>query len=180
MFIVVDDPSGNWWEGSLVEDEARMRVLEGEGISLLPVMPMLMRQSGVGGFFKRAWGSGIDLSNQNPQVIAPMILYVDPLVTTINWLVRLMPDPKIQGIRKFNGILRLMHDPGQPHAPIGGLSGARTKVELTELPAPDARGGWTIRGEYDIRPHAAGHIGLAIFGTAPGLRVIWSAVSASR
>lgn len=179
MYIVVDDPRGEWNEGSLVE-ESRARVLTSEGVALLPVDSQLFRYSGVGGYARRAWGSGISLSNQHPRLLVPMTLFVDQTVRNLNWLVRLIPDAEMPGIRRFNGILRLMQDSSQAHSAVGGLGAATQSFDLSEIGAPDAQGGWTLRGTYDLAPHAAGHMGIALYGTAPGLRVVWSAISASR
>lgn len=177
MHIVIDDPNGENYEGSLVDD-LTAKILMGKDVVVLPIAEHLLLRTGIGGFFKRAWGSGIPMSSHAPSSIAPMTIFVDTEIDTINWAIRIVPDVDMPNVKEFNGLLRLMIDSSQPNG--GSISHVREHFALNDLGAPDARGGWTLRGSYVVKAYGAGFMGLSVYGTAPGLRVLWSAITASR
>lgn len=74
--IVVWDPKGDYWEGSLVDD-ATARIVQTRGGAVLPTTPEHFKRSGCGGFFKRAWGAGWPLDYAAPKLCCPMVLFVD-------------------------------------------------------------------------------------------------------
>jgi hypothetical protein len=185
--IVVDDPEGEFWEGGLVSAEADVPVLRARGVTTLPIAPELIGLSAVGGYFRRAWGSGWPLDSAIPQMVCPMMLYVlqggDPqkvdagAIRRINCAVRLVRSADIEP----RGSLRLTTSSGQPGVFAGGFSATNdTHLDVSKLGKPDERGGWTAYMGGTISAPANTLIGFALYGAAPGLRVAWAAISQSR
>ncbi len=181
-FIVVSDPTGDFWEGSLVDD-ARARQLESHGVILLPVIPDLFRSSGVGGFHKRSWGAGWSLNTSAPRMIAPLTMYCSKDFSVVHWRARLIPEDGFLALLQkgepelLTGSLRISGDPSQANP---------NKISLTPKEVIDIRtltekqlvdGGFNIGGSATARVPQDAHYGLALYGFAPGLRVAWAAVS---
>jgi hypothetical protein len=188
-YIVVHDPEGEFWEGSLI-DADRANQLQGRGAAVLPVMPELFKLSGVAGFSKRAWGAGWPLDYSAPRMCCPLTLYMpsagDPITrerssNVVYWLARLVADPaldeRVEAGDKFEGTLRFTPDSGQVSSLHAGYTSKGTAVSIRELGRRDARGGWTVAGSGVVTPGAAGFYGFALYGTAPGFRVVWVAAS---
>ena len=53
MHVVVWDPSGEYWEGGLVDD-ATAAVLRARDVATLPIDPGLVRGGAVRGYFRRS------------------------------------------------------------------------------------------------------------------------------
>lgn len=191
MHVVVWDPSGEYWEGGLVDDEAA-NVLRTRRVAVLPIEPSLIRRSGASGFFKRAWGAGWPIGFTVPTMCCPMVLHCSNAdnLQTIHWCARLVPENEqaLQSLTdrlkeggKLNGMLRLAGDSGQPGATSGGFSAtAQASVKVEQLGMPDEDGGWTVGGQAKINMPGTGHLGLGLWGSVPGLAVAWAAVSQSR
>jgi len=175
--IVVYDPADEYWEGSLVEDN-RAAQLEARGVVLLPVEASLFKLSGVGAYHRRAWGAGYPLSNATPRMNCPLTIFVVPECHSLHWVARLVPDPHLAV--DPTGTLRIVIDSDQPGGSLGGFSMVDPGVDCSKLGPPDNDGGWQIGGKACIYPSHAGHAGLALYGSAPGLRVAWAAVSLAR
>jgi hypothetical protein len=187
--VVIWDPSGEYWEGGIVDAEVATP-LRGRGVATLPVESNLVGRSAVGGWFKKAWGSGWPLGTSSPRLTCPMVLYVardaNPSVATARRLyfaARLVPDAETleavgQG-KQLSGMLRFSPDSGQPGTFSGGVGDA-TAVDPKQLPPPDERGGWTVYGQARVSSPVDGMLGLGIYASAPGLLVAWAAVSQSR
>ena len=176
-YIVVEDPAAEYWDGSIV-DSRRANILSTRGVVLLPVVPALMRLSGVGGYYKRAWGAGWPLASSPPKMHAPMTIYVVPEYRTVSWAARIMGEDDNR--ESYQGQIRLAADGSQPHASnTAGVSGAHnTPVDFGKLGPRDEYSGWVIRGEAQIlTAGAGGHFGLALYGEGAGLRVVWAAAS---
>ena len=183
QFIVVEDPKGTFYEGSIV-DSRRAAQLEAQGVTLLPVMPEMFELSGVGGYFRRSWGAGFPLDTPHPVMAAPMMLYCDPEHPGLHWRARIEPSEARalvmasgDGLYNGQGGLRIAADSGQrtPHS--SRLMPVGPNVDVTKLGKPDARGGWTVGGRATIQCASAGHYGFALYGNALGLRVLWAAMS---
>lgn len=178
MFIVVEDPEGQYFEGSLVERQLSVQ-LQSRGVDLLPVNPELFRQSGAGGFFKRAWGAGWPLDALYPRTNAPMVLYCDALHKVLTWKARLTATPEFlaQPEDQRIGQLQILADVGQISPFHVSLTETGPGVQIKLLGAPDHHGGWTVGGQGTVTCRTEGHAGFALYGYAPGLRVLWSAVT---
>lgn len=186
-WIVVNDPAGEWWEGALC-DATRARTLAGRGVVLLPVVPEFFRLSGVGGYFRRSWGSGFPLSRTVPMFAAPCTVALDStkvqrvatgsLVTTseVHWRARLVPVGEAP--ESLQGSLRMASDSAQSLArfahPVAGTSQV---IDVTKLGKADDRAGWLIGGKMQLSCPSPGHYGLSLYGYAPGLAVAWVACS---
>ena len=191
MHVVVWDPSGEYWEGGLVEAQTG-RVLQTRGVATLPIEASLVRRSAVGGYFKRSWGSGWPLNAAVPRLVCPMLLHAvsgDGL-QRLNWCARLVPvsdnarevlEARIEEGGTLVGTLRLAPNSGQPGALSGGFgSTAGTAVRLDKIGKMDANGGWTVYGDASIATMVHGYFGCALYGSIAGIAVAWAAVSQSR
>jgi hypothetical protein len=182
-YIVVEDPTGEWWEGALV-DEGRQRQLEARGVVLLPVLPDLFRRSGVGGFHKRAWGAGFPLNASRPGISAPLTIYCSQHFTTMHWAARVAMLPEC--LEKVKNGDRAVFD-GAFVRFIGDASQANpNKCTLNPTVTPDLAtldertlvdDGFILRGTSEVSFPGDGHYGFALYGTARGLRVVWAAAS---
>jgi hypothetical protein len=180
QWIVVEDPEGHYFEGSLV-DAGKAQQLERRGVALLPVNPELFRQSGAGGYFKRAWGSGWPLDALHPKIHAPVVLFCDPDHVVLHWMARLTATPEfLNAGGSWTGQLQIAVDTSQRTPFHAGLTDTGTAVSAKDLGTPDRDGGWTVRGRGTISCRTEGHHGFALYGYAPGLRVLWVAVSVTQ
>jgi hypothetical protein len=176
---------GDWWEGSLVDDD-RARVLESRDVIVLPVVPDLFKVSGVGGYHKRAWGAGWSLDSMTPKTISPMTIYCSKDLTAIHWAARVMPEANFIDMisrednrKQLTGFIRLVSDNSQAIPAKCGLM-AEQYVDVRTLTKDKlVKGCFQIRGTATISVPGDGHYGFALYGYAPGLRVLWSAVSQS-
>jgi hypothetical protein len=180
MSIVVEDPEGQYFEGSLV-DRQKAAQLEARGVALMPVDPRLFQNSAVGGYFKRAWGSGLPLDSLFPRVQAPMILYCDPQYPVLHWRTRVVASEEFLELDREcrTGGLHIATDTSQ-RTPFSATVGGVTSTLVRELGAPDHDHGWVIGGTAVLTCGHAGHVGLCLYGHAPGLRVLWAAVSTTQ
>ena len=173
--VVVDDPTGQYYEGSLVEP-VRAEQLRTKGTALLPVDPNLFLSSGVGGYFRRGWGSGWPFVGAHPMMHAPLLLLCDERHTWLHWCARLVRSDAgpIQP-----GQLRIAADPGQHTA--GRIAKLRIEglpIDVQKLgPVDPARGGWVVGGTAALTIGAEGHYGFSLWGYAPGMSVVWVAAS---
>lgn len=178
--VVVYDPTGEWWEGALV-DQQRAIALEGRGVVLLPVSAEQVRASGVGGWSKRSWGAGIPTTGSVPRMIAPLSLFVVPHLRRLSWVARLVRDTTVEMPESGPiGLLRIVSDTSQPMAQAASISSSeRSNVDVSKLGEADENGGWFVRGDAAVHASQLGHAGLSVYGTALGLRLAWAAVSLS-
>ena len=189
--VVIWDPSGEYWEGGLVDQEA-VAPLKGRGVALLPVEEEYVGRTALGGWTKRSWGSGWPLSTGVPRMICPVMLYVvrgdgtSRSAERLNVVVRLVPEGAevLSHMReggRLSGSLRVAADSGQPGAQAGGVSTAPDTIcELSKLGKPDEDDGWTVYLGARINSPVNGLLALSLYGSSPGLRVAWAAASQSR
>lgn len=179
--IVVWDPKGDFWEGSLV-DETTERMLAARGAVLLPVDPLLFKRSGVGGYFKRAWGSGWPLDFSTSRMVCPVTLFVEVSHRILHWKARLIPDMSLvekakNGEKVSEGHLRMVGDSGQANAWRASVVPDSPPVTGKDLGRLDEYGGWTVSGRALVNPPQDAYYGFGIYGTLPGVRVAWVAAS---
>ncbi len=78
------------------------------------------------------------------------------------------------------GVLRLAaaeQRGSQLHASVTDSAEASNAVEVAALGKPDEDGGWTVEGRAFLHATGDGCYGLALYGFAPGLRVVWLAAT---
>jgi len=180
MHVVVWDPQGKFWEGSLIEDE-RAAQLDARGVVSLPVEASLFARSGVGGFMKRAWGAGWRLNFNIPKLSCPLCMYVRPDMHRVCFAARLVLDEQTPTDPSgLLGSLRFVTDSGQPSAQLGGyIADPKCVIDVSQLGPMDEHGGWSVKGEGKLFAQSDGYVGTGIYGSAPGLRIAWAAVALS-
>jgi|SRR6266850_2779448 len=188
-WIVVDDPRGEWDEGSVVGAERSLQ-LRARGACLLPFDPDLARRCGVGGYMRRGWGAGYPVDSPHPRMHCPLSVYATPNHAGLHWAARLVGSPEVMervaqlAARKdampdtgVVGQLKIAADPSQGLANIVAVEHTQGAVAMKTLGTPDERGGWTIGGVAEARIPTEAVYGFALYGWAPGLRVAWAAVT---
>jgi hypothetical protein len=180
MHIVVEDPGGVYFEGSLI-DGVRARQLGAKGVTSMPVNPELFQKSGVGGFFMRHWGAGWPLDSLHPRMNCPMLLHCDAEHKVLHWRARLAPTAEFSALDSKHraGQIQLAVDTGQRTPFSSTLVGAIKPVAVKELETPDQLGGWVVGGTAALGCRSEGHSGFALYGYAPGLHVLWVAMTAT-
>lgn len=179
--VVVWDPAGKYWDGSLVGD-AVVQQIKGRGGVCLPVDPALFSLSGVGGYFKRAWGAGYPCDHGVPRMFCPMSLYMSTDYRVLHWAARLVPDEAharrasevgVEG----PGTISIMSYPARANTYAAPVTPVTQVQPLNLLGVVDERGGWTIGGRAHVNPSIEGNHAFALYGTASGLRVVWAAIT---
>lgn len=178
--VVVSDPLGKVWTGSIVTG-AQTHSLEARGVVLLPCNPELFGLCGVGGFAKREWGWGWPLGGSTPSMNGPLAIYLPRDVREVHWAVRLA---SVEGDdwKRATGSMSFSDDRGQRavRAVPGWLPAeGKRQIQPRELGEPDAAGGWTWKGSGQVQIVDDAIYGFALYGVAPGLRLLWAAVSAT-
>lgn len=183
-YIVIEDPENQYYEGSLIEAQKAAQ-LEARGVITLPVMPELFKKSAAGGFFKRAWGSGWPLDALHPKMTSQMTLFCDPVHNCLHWKAKLVPTDEFLALpaAQRQGQLQIVADTGQRTPYNASVVPIDRPVLIRELGARSpasttaASTSWVVGGRATIACQVEGHYGFAIYGHAPGLRVLWAAVS---
>jgi len=174
--VVVWDPEGEFWDGSLVDGQRAHRLAE-RGVCVMPVNPDLFRMSSVGGYSKRSWGAGVGMDKLVPELVCPLTVYVNPEVRGLYWKARLVRDVTQTRWKQAEGVLRFVPDSGQRTPTKAAYTDLTPPVMVRNLGPEDAHGGWTIGGHGVVSPQSEGHCGFGMYGMAPGLRIIWVAAT---
>lgn len=170
--IVVHDPSGEFWDGGVV-DSQRAEILGQRGAVCLPCDPALFRKTGVGGFMKRAWGAGWPLDAAAAESFCPITLWAEITHRRVHWAARLIPSPAAS-----TGFARLIGLPSHASgwsAVVQAEGGGLVKAET--LGDPDEDGGWTVGGHGVVQLRGPGFYDFALYGMMPGVRCVWLAAS---
>jgi len=203
QFIVVEDPKGEFWEGALV-DEMNAQALRAREVVLLPVIPDLFRRSGVGGFHKRAWGSGWSVDHFSPRVICPLTMYCAQYtdenhraLSQLNWAAKIVLTDEIKARLKIGhpdllpGFLKITSDASQfspfkagvvPKTDRDDRVGDRPaellfKDLVTYKQKED--GMLVLTGKATLTIPGDGYYGFGLYAMGTGLKVVWLAVSQS-
>ena len=171
--VIIYDPKGDRPTGEIVEGK-KAELLVAHGIPSLPVEPHLLSRNGASGWVNREYGKGAALEAIASRRACPIVLYVLPGYQQINWLARVIPASAEADV---SGRLRLANDTAQVNVIKGGLATAQFAEVDGE---PDDEGGWTIAGSSRFNAGLEGFMGLCLYGTLSGARVLWFAVSQSR
>lgn len=177
-YIVVEDPEGEYWEGSVIP-AARAKMLEARGVIAIPFEPALSHV-GNGGYAKRSWGAGYPLDFRVPRMCAPLTMYCNKSFIHLTWRARIMPeDHLIEAIKrgdKLEGMLRFASDTGSSSY-AATLSSKEVPILIKQLGKLDDRDGWIVGGSAQINISQEGQYGFALYGMASGVRAIWVAAS---
>ncbi len=179
QYIVVEDISGTYPEGAIIDDVARHKALS-LGACILPINSYLFRRNGISGYTKRAWGSGWSFDNI-PKPIAPITLYGVPEHPVVSWAARIVPMADSDA-RKPAGFIRFVSDVSQRSVIQAGLAAdSRSKlvVDLSDLGDPDVDGGWIISGNGILNINGEGYYGFALYGNPSDVAVVWLAATQS-
>jgi len=179
--IVVEDPEGQYFEGSIVDHSVAVQI-RGRGGIALPADPTLFREMGNGGYFKRAWGSGWPCDHSIPTHFCPMTLFLTKEHQIVHWAARLVGDGETAGAAPPDspGTIGFAAVPGRSNTMIAPLTPQTPPARIRDLGACDEQGGWIIKGHAHARIVADGHHSFALYGTGAGLRVAWAAATAVR
>lgn len=164
-------------------DGANAPVLKARGATLLPCDPELFKRSGIGGYMRRGWGSGWPLDHGAAKLFCPLSLWLTPAHRIVHWCARIVPDPrrleeaKTNGLPDLLGFLRLAADSTQSTAHQAAVGAVASPIDARQLGKADKHGGWTVGGETRITPAVEGHFGFSLYGTLPGVRIAWAALS---
>lgn len=177
--IILEDPTGEYWPGSLVTEE-RANALAARGVASMPVEPSLFHSSAVAGFFRRDWGAGWGIP-MVPGPCAAMLLYTVSGLHTLNWSAKIVPTPKLLEEMKAgknpSGLIRLVTDSGQVGVSAGGLSNTDASVvDLSNLGEPGTDG-WIVQASARTDASSSTMIGYTLYGHAREMRVAWAALS---
>lgn len=172
--VVVWDPSGEYWEGAIVEQELVPSLVD-RGVAVLPAAPELFMQIGFAGYAKRSWGAGWPLDSEIPMAVTPLAIYYpgEPY-RTLHWKARLV-GKKGQGIplrmaaaeARGNVVRPVLHD----------FAGKENAVDIANLPEEDEHGGWTVGGVTRLSVAGPSMFSLCLYGCAPGMRIAWVAAT---
>lgn len=185
--VVVHDPSGKYWDGSLVLT-ASSGMLRSEGGITLPIDAKQVTQGGASGWYKRAWGAGWPLDYPTPQLACRMLLSVPQGESVVHWAAMLMAGPDVlKMIEEPNKLSMLGHGTvsltsDQQQSLLTGTYAPGTQpvsLKALEKELKAGKGTCIVRGQGSFRAERAGVHGFAVFGSMPGMRVAWAAVSSA-
>lgn len=179
--VVVWDPEGRYWEGSLV-DQHVAATIRGRGGVVLPADASLFQVSGCGGFFKRAWGAGWPCDFAVPRMFCPMTLFLTKDHRVIHWAARLVPDERHQtaenGPPDSPGTIQIISVPARANLYQAAITPRTNAKSIREFGPVDSEGGWSIGGHAYATVMNEGNHSFGLYGSGSGVRVAWAAISA--
>lgn len=188
-WVVVWDPRGEVPEGTILRGDEKGRRLDAlarNGVVLLPIDASLVALGGaLGGWFKRCYGEGVEVSGMRGTRVVPVALHVEPDREFVHFAVRLVPPAgKAHAPGTARGQFRLVSDTsGSTQGMTGGLSALELPGQAAhtdDLGPADAAGGWTLRRAYRLSCAMRGLFLAQVYGVATGVAVAWVAVSQAR
>lgn len=183
--VVVWDPKGEFWEGSLVPVRNE-QMLSARGAALLPVEPTLFSRGGNAGYVRRAWGAGYPLNPGGiPRLHCPITMLVFRDFRFLHWKARLVSTPEYDERAKEaefrpGGMVRFVGDSTRELTHHSHVTPVTPAIDVRDLGPKDAHGGWTVGGRVQINAGVDGHFGFAIYGAGEGLRVVWVAATQTK
>ncbi len=175
--IVLQDPTGKYSEGEILAPQYADIFKRQAGAAYLPVNPEILVKHSTAGFYRRAYGAGVELQEVSPGRTCPMGLYLANIhnAKTVHWCARLIPDGKFE---EKTGNLRLVTDSSVPLSYGAGLSpSSDNDVKLWLLGEPDETGGWIVSGKAPIAMPGDGPMSFMLWGAGRGFKIAWAAMS---
>lgn len=183
-YVVVWDPEGKYWEGSLV-DHAVAQLVRGRHGAAIPTDPELFAISGVGGYMRRGWGAGWPLEPTIPTSCCPLSLFLTQAHRSLHWAARIVATEEtrervmMRGL-EASGSVQIMSYAGRSNMFKASVSPRKGVQHLRDLGPADKHGGWTVEGDAVVHPTMEGVATFALYGAAPGCRVAWAAISVTK
>ena len=148
--VAIWDPKGDIWEGALLEDSAALALL-GRGGVALPVDAAAVKDGGLSGYAKRAWGGGWPMDFATPRLCC-RIAVGTPAGTgkVIHWAARLLPTQEIARaatageMHKYSGSFHLAADSSQVGVQKCSVNNGTAPVTVAQLGQLDRHGGWNV------------------------------------
>jgi hypothetical protein len=173
--VVIHDSKRELFEGEILSGNA-VGVAVARGVVVLPVEVDLLRRSGLSGWSKRSYGRGWKYDAIAASRGCPLVIHVAPQFPILEWRARLVVD----GDGPPHGALRFAADTASVNASATGIMPETGAVQMADLGAPDADGGWFIGGRGRASIPADLSLALQLYGQVGGARVSWFAVSQTR
>jgi hypothetical protein len=179
--VVIEDPSGAFWEGAVV-DQGHAEPIRSRGGCTMPCDPALFVLAGFAGFAKRSWGGGWPLGGMEAKPHAPIAVFSPgESHPNVHWRARLIPESRTQTPEERAGTLRLATSPtywSQTQCTLGSGVREMNMVEIAQLPnLGEHDTGWIVGGSARLYIPSPGFYGLGIYGMAAGMRLAWLAVT---
>jgi len=166
--IVVHDPRREVPDGQIIRGELEVAKAKSHGLLLLPV-DLDHAADGLGGYFRRGWGTGWLMNRNSGERACPMALGADPEFGWIYWAAWVVSsggDPR--------GSVRLASDTTVPGVMQAGI-GASDAADLGGNPE-----GFAIAGKCQLTAKQRGPIAVSLWGVAKHSLIVVSAVSTTR
>ena len=172
MMCVVEDPRGVLRQGTLMAGERAIMVARAAGVAMLPVEPDVEEQPATGYFF-RSWGDGARFGMAGARG-CPMLMFTRPQRAHVYWLAGVVLN---EGAGEApHGHLRLVAD-SRSGSVQGGLGQVQMAKRFEELGPELERGCCVVGGRCSYSVVSDCYLPLVLYGSALGVRVLWSAVS---
>lgn len=175
MRIIVDDPTGKYGEGTRINPEFKGK-LDLAGITSLPLDPVLLKDSGVGGYVVRRFGNGGEAIPSVTGFFARTTLFVKREFPLIHF------SAAIQIEKGSTGHFRFVQDGTQAHTTKGGLAGLNA-FDLTVLQNKMAQENESssvviVEGHASLNLTNDAYAGFALYGSSShNAKCLWIAVS---
>jgi len=172
--VVIFDSSDKYRLGSIIPNRVA-RMAEKDALKTLPVHPHLLHNSGLSAYNYRSFGEGVELSSAVPSYHAPIGLMIEPGFMRLNYIIALA---KIHDHSSeiSEGTLRLVNAHGMRNT---------VKVTLAQQSSANIRCEWSkqklvfVEGQSRIDALDSGLMNLSVYGSLPGAKILWVAVSQS-
>lgn len=181
-WIVVEDLERKYFEGELL-DTVRAKQAESWGAVVLPIDVALSKRSGVGGYYRRAFGEGLPMAGNAmiPRAVGQMTLFLAQGSHKLTWKARVVPEaatlPGWIAGSTYEGSIRIIPD-GSQESPfrfgLGNQNAHDMRAVLTTARTPQ---GLVISGDADVTVPQDGLYGVALYGRVAGFRLRWLAAS---
>ena len=173
QYVVIEDTK---FPAGAVLSEPQAVPARLRGAALLPLDGKDARTA-INGYSVRHWGAGEKVDPGLPSLVCPMVLGLVRGLHTLNWCARIIGKPSER--EPLHGSLRVISDGFQTSMKCALSSvGGKNVFELKRLGEQDVNG-WVISGSAGVDVESEGIYGFGLHGAAPGVSVLWSALSQS-